>query len=138
MRGSTETGTGILLYHEHRLSGPSHEIHLIQDGAQRLRIEPHRRFIEENQPRIKHERTSELHHLLLTAGEGPGLLLGALPNYGKEILNRSHPAFDEAAIPHRVRAHAHVVHNRHVGEQAAILRNLNDAHIEDSTWRPAE
>ena len=85
-----DTVRGINYQHCHALLG----VHPGDDGENMLhdeRREPLRRLVDEQQPVLVHERPPEGDHLLLTAGERAGGLLGALDEVGEQLVDERAP-----------------------------------------------
>src|SRR5205085_5096400 len=85
--------------------------------------EAERRLVEDEEPRLRHERPRDGHHLLLASGERPRQLAAALGQPGEELEDTPAPAGLRRVRPRQVGAHVEVLLDRHVGEELAAFRS---------------
>ena len=81
--------------------------------------------------RLQDQGAAEQQHLLLAAGEHLGRARRALAQDREHREHRLDPALDLAAVLQDVAAHPDVLLDRHVGEQAPVLRHETDAAPQD-------
>ena len=60
-----------------------------------LRVEPHRRLVEEDEARLEHQRARDLDELLLAAGELAGVLVASLGDQREALGDRVRAAAHE-------------------------------------------
>src|SRR5207244_3076388 len=88
-------------------------------------------LIEDHQGRVQHQRPSELDDLLLATREGGCRFEASIANDRERLADLLQPALDQPAVSNRVGAHPDVLPDRHRREQAALLRHLHDAALQD-------
>jgi hypothetical protein len=85
--GEPEPEADVLLDHEDRLPRLAHDADRVRNALEGLRVEPERRFVEEDQPGVEHERAREFDHAPLASGEVACLVLPALADDREEALD---------------------------------------------------
>ena len=102
-----------------------------EDRLDEDRREAERWLIEHQEPRVRHERASDREHLLLSTGERPRELLGALLEAGEEVVDVRDVVLEPAQLFSCVRSHHEVVEDRHAREESPALRGLADPCLDD-------
>src|SRR6266540_3261343 len=93
------------------------------------RSESLRRLVDDEQPVVVEQRSSDRDHLLLPAGERARTLRRALPQLGKEVI-------DEVVARRRVALRKpEVLVDRQAGEDVAVLGDVADAAPDDAVRR---
>src|SRR6266540_4329374 len=92
-----------------------------------LRCERRGGLVEEQDPRLRHERPPDREHLPLPAAQREGALLPPLSVDGEEIVDLLHPPSDGRRIPLQVCAHLQVLAHPQVRERVVDLGDVLDA-----------
>ena len=106
----------------------------VRDAPQRLadlgdhdRRQPQRRLVEQQQPRLSHQRAADREHLLLAAAQQAGALVDALAQDREQLEHLVAQPPLAGAVARRERAEPEVLADRQIGEHAAALERLRDA-----------
>ena len=122
----------VLLDDEDRLAALLEHHHRVVDRPQRLRVEPERRLVQQEQHRVEHQRAGELHHPSLAAGQVAGVLVAALGDDREQVGDLVVPLLHQRLLaPDDVGAEQDVLAHGHVGEERVGLRHLGDAAAQD-------
>src|SRR5215475_1237564 len=122
---------GVLLDEQHRGAA---DVDLADDAEDLLHEhggEPERRFVEEHQRRLGHERAPDREHLLLTAAERPRQLGPPLGQDGEARVHALEGALYSPLVRARVGAHVQVLEDRQLREELAALGDVRDAQAHD-------
>src|SRR5439155_20398687 len=111
--------------------------HELEDHVPGPRVETHGRLVEQDQPRLEHQRPGDLDELLLAAGERPRPVVAPLADEREPRRDRVRALSDEHAVAQDVAAHQHVVPYGHQREEAPLLRDVHDAALEHLRRREA-
>src|SRR5919197_294575 len=106
----------------------------LADPLDEDRREPHRRLIEQQQLRARHQRPADRHHLLLAARERSGLLCLALGEAREQLVNAVEILVDRlavAAVGALEGANLEVLEHAQAREQPPAFRRLGDAPLDD-------
>src|SRR4029077_7839578 len=109
----------------------------LEDPLDEDRGKPHRRLVQQEQPRMRHERTADRDHLLLAAGEGSRALLLSFREPGKQRVDPFEVAAELRAVTALEGAHLEVLEPGHAREELAALGRLRDAEPNDVVRRLA-
>src|SRR3954447_15051462 len=122
----------VLLDEQDRPAARDHALHALMHHLERLRVEPKRWLVEQHHLRLHHQRTRELDHPALPAGEIAGLVVRALLEHREGVRQLLVAPLQEGlvAAPH-VGTHENVLLDREVREEPVRLRDLRDAHRQD-------
>ena len=128
----------VLLDDQHGQAAGADALHQAEHLLHDHRRQAGGRLVEQQQPRLRHQRAADRAHLLLAARHGAGELAAALAQAGEQVVDEI-----EALAELRPRggdegAHAQVVLHRHAREQAAVLRHVRDAEFDDAVRRRGE
>ncbi len=88
VRAQLQARARILLDQQDRLALLVHRLDHLEHDLADLRVEPHRRLVEDDQLRVEHQAARELDQPLLAAGQAPRLLVGSLADDRVELLDR--------------------------------------------------
>ena len=102
----------------------------VKDLLNEDRSEAHRRLVEHQKLRLRHERSAHGEHLLLAAGERTGDLLAALFEARKALVDVRDTRFN-GGIGLGVSAHFEVILDRHLQKDVAAFRNLRKTVLDD-------
>ena len=130
-RAEPQARAGVLLHQEDRLALLVHQLHHREDDRAGLRVEAHRRLVENDHLRLEHQAARELHEALLPTRQAPGLLTRAVTDDRVQLLDRLQPLLHERVVLDGERAHLDVLAHRHLGEQAVRLGHLGDPPSQD-------
>src|SRR6266545_6524767 len=123
-----ERGVRVLLDDEHcqplLLVQAANELEELLDDERR---EAERRFVQQEQPRLRQARPREREHLLLAAGERSRLLVAPLAQPRQLARHLVEVARDRLPVAPQVRAHLQVLPDRELAEDAAPFGNVRDA-----------
>jgi len=102
-----------------------------------LRREPHRRLVEQQQPRVRHQRAGYRQHLLFPARECPRKLTASFGQDREELVGHLPVLLDLGLVaePARVSPELDVLFHAHVSEHLPALRDLRDAHVHELAGR---
>src|SRR5205085_4209564 len=103
-----QTEARVLLDEEYRPAAFVQGLHRLENGMTRLRVEPHRRLVEEDEPRVEHERARNLDQLLLASRQRARPLVAPLLDQRETLGDLPGTATSERPIPQRVAAHEQV------------------------------
>src|SRR6267143_2191921 len=112
----------VLLHQQDRHALSRDLAHNVEDLRHHQGREAHRRLVQQQQFRPRHQRARNGEHLLLAAGERAGDLLAALPQARKACVLRLGVAAAE-----RVGAHGKILLHRELAENAAPLGHHHQA-----------
>ena len=110
----------------------------LADLGRHDRREPHRRLVEQQELRPRHERAGDREHLLLAAGERAGALASALLQDGKVLVDHRERLGRVGLAPAEVRAHLQILEHGHLGEEPSSFRYVRDPEAHDLVRRQAE
>src|SRR5262249_14994906 len=113
-----------------------HLLEPLEDLPDEHRRQPERGLVQQDELRARHHRAAERKHLLLAAGERPGLLCLALLE-PREVLEDALRVFLDAA-PAGVCAQAQVLPDRQLAERSAPLRHVRDADTRGRVGAPRQ
>jgi len=97
----------------------------VEHDLDHARVEPQRRLVDHQQPRIQQQRDRHLEDLLLAAGERAGRL-AALGREHREAREERLDVAAHAGVPAQVGAHLEILLDAHRREVAAPLRDIAD------------
>ena len=106
-------------------------VHVVEDLPGDLGCEAERGLVEHDDLRLQDQRPAQEQHLLLAAGQDLGRPRAALAQDREHLEHLLDPPLDLLAVGQDVAAHADVLPDRHVGEQALVLRHEADAAAQD-------
>jgi caffeoyl-CoA O-methyltransferase len=135
--GEPQPGPRVLLHQQDRGARRVHLPDRVEHGPQDLRRQAHRRLVEQQQPRLEHQRAGELDQPLLPARQAAGLLPGPLCDLREHLADGREPACGQRPVGQDVAAQLDVLADGHVAEQAVVLRHLDHAEPQDLARRPA-
>jgi hypothetical protein len=98
-------------------------VHVLHDD----RSEALRHLVGEDEPGRGHQRAADGEHLLLAAGQAARALALPLAEAGKRLEHRLAGAGDLGTVRAEVGAHAQVLEDGHLGEDAPALGDVRDA-----------
>ena len=124
--GGLERSAGVLLDEQHGGAGVAHPHDLLEDGAGGLRVEAHRRLVEEHHLRADHQRAGELDLLLLATREGTGEGAPAVCDDGEEGLDEVDAVGHDRLVLDGVGAEHHVLGDGHLLEDAVTLQDVGE------------
>src|SRR3954447_21688814 len=125
----------VLLDDEHRDTGLVHLLDDLELAVDENRREPHRRFVHQEQLRLRHQRASHRDHLLLAAGHRPRELRATLVEQREELVHAVEVLLRTAAV--QVRAHLQVFEHCHRTEEPAVLGDDREALLDPVARRAA-
>ena len=103
----------------------------VEDLLDEQRREAHRGLVEQQELRTAHEGTAHGEHLLFAARERAGRLILALLEAREELKDVLEVLLDASLVLAHEGAEVKVLHDRHLREDAAALRHLRDALLDD-------
>ena len=106
--------------------------HDLEDGVHEDGGEAHRRLVEEEQARPRHQRAPDGQHLLLAPGQRAALLGGALAQAREQREHALEVGRDRVAVGAGEGAHLQVLEHGHAREDPATLRRLRDPQAHDA------
>ena len=104
------------------MDGADDREHLVHDR----RGEPERGLVQQQQPRARHQRAADRHHLLLAAGERARGLAAPLGEDREELVHARQRGLARAPRLAAVAAHLEVLLHRHAGEEPPPLGDERD------------
>src|SRR3982074_818071 len=111
---------GVLLNQQDRDAKLAQSHHDAEDLAHDQRGEAEARLVEQEEPRLRHQRAAERQHLAFAAGQRAGELAATFGEAWKARIDVMQVASDGGTVaPARVGAEDEVVLDRHLGEQLA-------------------
>ncbi len=122
-----ERELGVLLDQQDRDAFARDLQHRFEDLLHHQRREPHRRLVEQQQLRLRHQRARHREHLLLAAGQRAGGLPAALLEAGKEIEHALDVVLDRGPVAADVGAHREIFLDGQRAEHAAALGDHGEA-----------
>ena len=128
---SRRPGPRILLHEQDRLAAGVHHPDRVEDRLEHLRRQAHRRLVQYHQARVEHQAAGELHQTLLPAGQAARLLPRPARDLREHLLDVGEPAGDQPPVLDDVRAELDVLPDRHLPEQAVVLRHVHQAQVQD-------
>ncbi len=102
---------------------PDDDIEHVVDNGRR---EAERRLVEQNDPRLRHQRPADRHHLLLSAGQFPRRLRPLLAQDRKQLVDPLQRLGPRRPRPGQVAAQFQVLLDSHLGEKPASLGHQGD------------
>ena len=103
----------------------------LEDLLDEDRGQPHRRLVEQQERRMRHQRTADRAHLLLAARHRPGLLRLPLGQAREQMEDALEILLQPALVLALERAHLEVLEHGHPREQLPPLGRLGDAAGDD-------
>src|SRR6267142_87842 len=125
----------VLLDDEHGEAAGADALDEVEHLLDEDRREPGRRLVEQQQPGRRHEGAADGAHLLLAAGHAAGELAMALPKTRKQLVDDVELLAEFRPGRRREAAYSQIVFDRHAREQAAALRHVGDAELDDPVRR---
>jgi hypothetical protein len=136
--GQPQAGPGVLLHEQDRGAVGVDLPDRVEHGPQHLRREPHRRLVEQQQPGLEHQRAGELDQPLLAARQAARLLPRPAGDLREQVEDRRDPPRRQRPVGQDVAAELDVLPDRHVAEQAVVLRHLDDPEAQHLARRLAD
>ena len=109
--------------------------HDLEDLLDEDRREAHRRLVEQQQLRARHQRAADRAHLLLAARHRPGLLRPTLVQTREQLEDAVHVLLEVLPVRALERAHLEVLGHGHPREQPPPLGALGDPALDDLVRR---
>src|SRR5437773_8930917 len=126
----------VLLDEQHRHALLVDVLDRLEDELDEHRGEPHRRLVEQQHDRSRHERASDREHLLLAARQRAGALREALLEAWEELVDALEVLRDlRWGIAPRIGAHLEVLFHRHTREDPPALGRVREAEADDLVRR---
>ncbi len=113
-------------------------VDLLNDGKDLIHQkgrQPHRRLIQQQELRLRHQPAPHRQHLLLPAGERPAVLAQPLLQPWEAPVHPLQTLLDPLRVVPRVCPHVQVLPHRQRSEDLPPLGNLNHAHLDDVVRR---
>ena len=107
----------------------------LEDPLDEDRRQAHRRLVEEQELRLRHQRASDRAHLLLASGHRPCALVAALLQPREELEDPVERLPDPCPVFPLEGAHLEVLHHAHAREETPAFGRLADAHLDDRMRR---
>src|SRR5881409_2279218 len=123
----------VLLDQQHGAAALVQALELVEDQGDRLRREPDRGLVDQQDLGAAQHRHRHLQQLLLAAGHVPGELVAPLAQDGEEVVDVLALALDVAVLD-GVGGHLQVLVDRHHREVAAALRHVGEALAQEAHW----
>ena len=101
-----------------------------------LVVEPTGGLVEKDQPRLRRERSGNLHALLDAVGQRGRELVR--PTAEADVVERSASLLLSCSTPLNVSADEDVLEDRHRGEHVDVLKGASDAILDDAMGRYVE
>src|SRR5581483_3593654 len=118
-----ERAMNVLLDQQHGHAGAGDPVQGFDDFLDQARRDADEGLIEQEQPRIRHERAADRHHLLLPAAQLAGVLLVLLLQNRKQREHVGERLIQRIAGAARVRAYRQVLEDGHSGKEPAAFRH---------------
>ena len=130
--GEWQGNIEFLLYQNHGHAVLAQDVQRMTDLLHDHRGQAQKRFVQQQDPRLRHQGSTDGHHLLFTAGQGTGQLLASLCQARKQGIDRIKPLLQKTTpLGQGHRAQQQIVLHRHRGEHMSTLRHLHHTQSHD-------